>query len=182
MSPPQANSTNDIEAISNVFALGFQHVAFTAYILRTPDSTWPATSIPLDILGPKMIELTKYKHELGAEMVEAGNFAAAAIWYVLYIKRHLKSLEIYSRWRRNWRDLRTKADYREPRFPPGLELAASPNDDPRIVEYREIAKKVKKEHLNGRKYWYLNIIARHPERNDPGKEFSVLLLLYFTRN
>jgi hypothetical protein len=32
-----------------------------------------------------------------------------------------------------------------------------------------MAGKAKKDYLKGRKYWYLNMIARHPERKDPGK-------------
>lgn len=27
---------------------------------------------------------------------------------------------------------------------------------------------MKKEHLQGRDYWYLNLIGRHPERTEPG--------------
>lgn len=32
-----------------------------------------------------------------------------------------------------------------------------------------MAGKAKKEYLGNRKYWYLNMIARHPDRKDPGK-------------
>jgi len=131
---PKVSITNDIRTISNVFTLGFRNVAFTAYVLRSRDSTWSVSGgIPEDLLGSKVIEWTAYKQQLGAELVEAENFAAAAIW-----------------------------------FPPGVDLPASPTDDPRIVEYREISGKVKKEFLKGRKYWYLNMIARHPERKEPG--------------
>jgi hypothetical protein len=64
------------------------------------------------------------------------------------------------------------------RFPPGVELPASADDDERVVEYREMAGKAKKDFLGDRKYWYLNIIARHPERKDPGK---MLILRWHTR-
>lgn len=74
--------TNEIERLSEVLTLGFQHIPFTAYVLRSADSTWPVSEIPVDILGPKMIEWTKYKQSLGAELVESGDFAAAAIWSV----------------------------------------------------------------------------------------------------
>ncbi|KAF5014254.1 hypothetical protein F66182_14827, partial [Fusarium sp. NRRL 66182] len=131
--PPRVNITSDIHTISNLFALAFRESAPTVYVLRARDSTWPVSSIPLDLLGPKMIEWTTYKQSRGGELVEADNFAAAAIW-----------------------------------FPPGADLPASANDDERLVEYRAMAGKAKKEYLGDRKYWYLNMIARHPERKDPG--------------
>ncbi|OKL60156.1 hypothetical protein UA08_04904 [Talaromyces atroroseus] len=143
--PPQVSSTADIRTISNVFALAFSKSALTAYVIRSPDSTWPVSSIPLDILGPKMIDWTTYKQQRGAELIEADNFAAAAIW-----------------------------------FPPGVDLPASPDDDPRVIEYREISGKVKKQFLNGRKYWYLNMIGRHPDRKEPGV-IRALFEPYFTR-
>lgn len=79
---PRINITNEIERLSEVLTLGFQHIAFTAYVLRSADSTWPVSEIPVDILGPRMVEWTRYKQSLGAELVESGNFAAAAIWSV----------------------------------------------------------------------------------------------------
>lgn len=80
--PPRVNITSDIHTISNLFALAFRESAPTVYVLRARDSTWPVSSIPLDLLGPKMIEWTTYKQSRGGELVEADNFAAAAIWYV----------------------------------------------------------------------------------------------------
>ncbi|KUL82165.1 hypothetical protein ZTR_09555 [Talaromyces verruculosus] len=130
---PRVSITSDIRTISNLFALAFRDIAPTVYVLRTPTSTWPVTNIPMDLLGPKMLEWTTYKQSRGGEMIEADNFAAAAIW-----------------------------------FPPGVELPASADDDEGVVEYRAMAGKAKKEFLGDRKYWYLNMIARHPERKDPG--------------
>lgn len=80
--PPRVSITSDIRTISNLFALAFRDSAPTVYVLRTPTSTWPVSSIPMDLLGPKMVEWTTYKQSRGGELIEAGNFAAAAIWYV----------------------------------------------------------------------------------------------------
>jgi hypothetical protein len=90
--PPRVSTTTDIHTISNLFALGFSNSPLTAYVIRSPDSTWPVSSIPLDLLGPKMIDWTTYKQQRGAELVEADNFAAAAIWYVLpgvWVYKHI---------------------------------------------------------------------------------------------
>jgi hypothetical protein len=38
-----------------------------------------------------------------------------------------------------------------------------------------MAGKAKKEFLGDRKYWYLNMIARNPERKDPGKKLVLQL-------
>ncbi|QKX55455.1 uncharacterized protein TRUGW13939_02548 [Talaromyces rugulosus] len=53
-------------------------------------------------------------------------------------------------------------------FPPGVNLPPSPDDDERVVEYRRVSGEIKKQFLKGRQYWYLNMIARHPERTEPG--------------
>lgn len=63
------------------------------------------------------------------------------------------------------------------RFPPGVDLPSSPDDDPRVVDYRELSNRIKKQFLKDRKYWYLNIIARHPERKEPAKSLLALLQL-----
>ncbi|EED24594.1 conserved hypothetical protein [Talaromyces stipitatus ATCC 10500] len=131
--PPRISVTNDIRAVSNLFTLAFRDSPPTVFVLRDRDSTWPVSSIPLDILGPKMVEWTTYKQSMGGELVESDNFAAAAIW-----------------------------------FPPGAELPASSEDDEKIRQFRAMAARAKKEFLNGKKYWYLNMIARHPERKEPG--------------
>jgi hypothetical protein len=79
---PRVSITSDIRTISNLFALAFRDSAPTVYVLRTPTSTWPVSSIPMDLLSRKMLEWTSYKQSRGGEMIEADNFAAAAIWYV----------------------------------------------------------------------------------------------------
>ena len=81
--PAQACLATDILAMSKLFALAFSDSPMTAYLVRSPETTWPVSKIPLDILGPKIFGWTTYKQQKGGELVEAGNFAAAAIWYVI---------------------------------------------------------------------------------------------------
>lgn len=81
--PPRVSIASDLHALSNLFALAFQDCAVTVSVLRTPDSTWPVSRIPMDLLGPKMLEWVTYKQSKGGELVEVDNFAAAAIWSVL---------------------------------------------------------------------------------------------------
>lgn len=112
----------------------------------------------MDLLGPKMLEWTTYKQSKGGEIIEADNFAAAAIWYAS------SDFFINITYTNEW-----------VRFPPGVELPASADDDEGVVEYRAMAGKAKKEFLGDRKYWYLNMIARNPERKDPGKKLVLQL-------
>jgi hypothetical protein len=151
-----ATRTTDIEKVTDVLTAGFKDSTLTAFVLRTPESTWPVDSIPEDILRPFMLSSTTKKEALGAELVEAGDYAAAAIWCVL--------LTIF---------LSASVNYvingMCGRFPPGVDLPPRPDDDERTLEYRNVWSKIKKEHLQGRRYWYLNMIARHPERREPGK-------------
>lgn len=39
-----------------------------------------------------------------------------------------------------------------------------------LAEYREKFSAVKERHLRGRQYWYLNLLGRDPNRNDPGMQ------------
>lgn len=55
-----------------------------------------------------------------------------------------------------------------PRVPPGISIPASGALDPRIHEYRDRFAEVKKEYMQDRQYWYLNLIGRHPDRTEPG--------------
>lgn len=55
-----------------------------------------------------------------------------------------------------------------PRVPPGVGIPASSALDPRFQEYRERFAEVKKEYMQDRQYWYLNLIGRHPDRTEPG--------------
>jgi hypothetical protein len=57
------------------------------------------------------------------------------------------------------------------RYPPGVETVFT--DTRALVKpmadlYAAFAE-VKKRWLKGRRYWYLNLIARHPERHDRGE-------------
>ncbi|OJI97620.1 hypothetical protein ASPVEDRAFT_37039 [Aspergillus versicolor CBS 583.65] len=121
------------ERVAEVIAAAFSTSLFTSYLLRTPESTWPTDNIPAGIVGAHFKKSVTSRAEQGAELVEAGNFAAVAVW-----------------------------------FPPGNPISTAGVTDPRILEYREKFSQVKKEHLQDRDYWYLNLIGRHPERTEPG--------------
>jgi hypothetical protein len=55
------------------------------------------------------------------------------------------------------------------RFPPGIELPAGENLNPRIQEARDKFSLARSKHLRDRKYWFLSLIGRNPERTDVGK-------------
>ncbi|KAH8700106.1 hypothetical protein BGW36DRAFT_293006 [Talaromyces proteolyticus] len=78
---PRINVTTNIVAVADVLTRSFSDSPVTAYVLHNKDSTWHAPIIPLDILQPKMVEWTTYKAKIGGELVEAGDYAAAAIWF-----------------------------------------------------------------------------------------------------
>jgi len=65
------------------------------------------------------------------------------------------------------------------RFPPNTKLPAPDRNTTIEVinEYYDRFSEVKKKHLGGRKYWYLNLIGRDPSRTEPGlsKLLSVIL-------
>lgn len=73
----------------------------------------------------------------------------------------------------------TRVSLKPNRFPPGKEIPIDPNASWKIQEYRERFGAVKAQHLQGRKYWYLNLIGRHPERTEPG-ELVLVIYLGFT--
>lgn len=57
------------------------------------------------------------------------------------------------------------------RYPPGVETLFTDRDSlvaPMIELYDKFAE-VKQRWLRGRQYWYMNLIARHPERRDQGE-------------
>ncbi|KAJ9210139.1 hypothetical protein DTO166G4_8228 [Paecilomyces variotii] len=118
---------------AEVIAAAFSNSPFTGYLLRNADSTWPSNQIPSEIILPHFQESTPKKLKYGAELVEAGNWAAVAVW-----------------------------------FPPGRSIPIEDNPDPRVKEYRDTFAQIKKQHLRGREYWYLNLIGRHPNRTDAG--------------
>ena len=47
--------------------------------------------------------------------------------------------------------------------PPDLNALSAP-----LVEFFRKFSEVKKLHLGDRDYWYLNLLGRHPERQEPG--------------
>jgi hypothetical protein len=66
--------------VGEVLAAAFSSQIFTAYTLRSADSTWKSTQIPSHIIQPHFQHIAAEKASLGAEFVEAGNWAAVAIW------------------------------------------------------------------------------------------------------
>lgn len=85
--------------------------------------------------------------------MEAGDYGGVAIWFASppsYIQEIIETDCLYNR------------------FAPGVNLPPSPDDDERVVEYRRVSGEIKKQFLKGRQYWYLNMIARDPERTEPG--------------
>ncbi|RAO66336.1 uncharacterized protein BHQ10_002348 [Talaromyces amestolkiae] len=119
--------------VAEVIAAAFSNSIFTAYLHRTSESTWPSTQVPIEILRPYFEKSIAHRVLHGAELVEAGNWAAVAVW-----------------------------------VPPGISIPASGALDPRIHEYRDRFAEVKKEYMQDRQYWYLNLIGRHPDRTEPG--------------
>lgn len=65
---------------AEVIAAAFSSSPFTGYLLRNADSTWPSSQIPSEIILPHFQESTPKKLKYGAELVEAGNWAAVAVW------------------------------------------------------------------------------------------------------
>lgn len=85
--------TTDIEKVTDIVTAAFTSSAFTAFVIRTPESTWPVDNIPKELLRPLMLAGTTTKAALGGELVEAGNYAAVAIWFVSSdcVVAHLKT-------------------------------------------------------------------------------------------
>ncbi|KAL4969028.1 uncharacterized protein BDV14DRAFT_196347 [Aspergillus stella-maris] len=69
------------ERIAEVISAAFSRSLLIAYLLRKPDSAWPTDDIPADIIGPHFRNKVTTRAGLGAELVEAGDFAAVAVWF-----------------------------------------------------------------------------------------------------
>ncbi|KAL4973829.1 hypothetical protein BDW66DRAFT_168303 [Aspergillus desertorum] len=69
------------ERVADVIAAAFASSHFTAYVLRNPESTWASDSIPESIIGPHFRKSITSRAETGAILVEAGGFAAVAVWF-----------------------------------------------------------------------------------------------------
>lgn len=66
--------------VAEVIAAAFSNSIFTAYLHRTPESTWPSTQVPIEILRPYFEKNIAHRVLHGAELAEAGNWAAVAVW------------------------------------------------------------------------------------------------------
>jgi hypothetical protein len=66
--------------VAEVIAAAFSSSALTAYLLRESDSSWPTDRIPAELLVPYFKKSILKRAEAGAELAEAGNFAAVAVW------------------------------------------------------------------------------------------------------
>ncbi|KAL4947110.1 hypothetical protein BDW69DRAFT_190496 [Aspergillus filifer] len=124
--------------VAEVISAAFSTSSFTAYLLRKPGLTWPTDNIPADVVGPHFRKNVTTRVGLGVELVEAGDFAAVAVW-----------------------------------FPPGVSISTDGIADAKILDYLDSLVSIRKEHLQGRKHWYLNLIWRHPQRTEPGGSFVV---------
>ncbi|KAL4781531.1 hypothetical protein BJX76DRAFT_335223 [Aspergillus varians] len=69
------------EDVAQVIAAAFSSSPLTAYLLRTPESTWPTDNIPAELIGPHFKKSVTSRAEQGAELAEAGGFAAVAVWF-----------------------------------------------------------------------------------------------------
>lgn len=74
-----------------------------------------------------------------------------------------------------------RLDYR---FPPGVALSSSSDDSEAIVAFREMASRAKKTFMGDKKYYYLNMVARHPDRIEPGTNriYCVRCMFHITNN
>ncbi|KAL4946281.1 hypothetical protein BDV06DRAFT_218610 [Aspergillus oleicola] len=127
------------ERVAEVISVAFSSSLFTAYLLRKPESTWPTDDIPEEVLRPHFLKNVTTRAGLGAELVEAGGFAAAAVW-----------------------------------FPPSISISTDGITNPKILDYLGSLIPIRKEHLQGRKHWYLSLIGRHPQRTEPGAVRAVI--------
>jgi hypothetical protein len=69
-----------VHKVNEVIAHAFKSLPLTAYTFRRPDSAWPVDDVPLDIIRPVFRENIAKKAAAGAELAEAGDWAAVAIW------------------------------------------------------------------------------------------------------
>ncbi|KAL4933253.1 uncharacterized protein BDV17DRAFT_251426 [Aspergillus undulatus] len=118
------------EAISRAFATN----AVTSYFTRTSDTNWTGNSVPYELVIRDFKKSVPRKARLGAHLVEAGNFAAVAVWFPPHVVDHGKVAE----------------------------------DNERIRAYTREVNRVKQQWMQGRKHWYLSLIARHPQRKEKG--------------
>lgn len=83
MAPSVVTTTGGDEyvlRVAEVIAAAFSNSIFTAYLHRTPESAWPSSQIPIEILKPYFEKNIALRVLHGAELAEAGNWAAVAVW------------------------------------------------------------------------------------------------------
>lgn len=70
------------DRVGAVIAAAFSRSPYVAYTLRGAESTpWPSTEpIPSETIVPHYQCAVAKKASMGAELVEAGNWAAVAVW------------------------------------------------------------------------------------------------------
>ncbi|KAF7519303.1 hypothetical protein G7054_g13133 [Neopestalotiopsis clavispora] len=126
------------QGVADVISRSFSTSALSSFFLRTPESTWPTNQIPFELVYDYFKDSVPKKVRLGAELSEAENFAAAAVW-----------------------------------FPPEVtDLGEHEDDDDdeseRISVFASQSKAIREKYLQGRKFWFLNLIGRAPGRTEKG--------------
>lgn len=71
--------------VADVMTAAFSRDPLTRYLFIQPDSSWPSDTIPRDFLVPHFQKSVSDRAKAGAELAEAGDFAAAALWYVIKV-------------------------------------------------------------------------------------------------
>jgi hypothetical protein len=154
---------NYADRLANVLAAAFAGDALNRAVIRHSDSLPNDAEISHERWVEHFISSTKSKIACGGIAIEAGNWAAAALWFVIHLA--LQSLNF------QWPSLYCEnfADWMG-RFPPGVERPPPrTSPDSPLNEYFQKFARAKKRHLGDRQYWYLNLIGRHPDRTEPGK-------------
>ncbi|CZR67880.1 uncharacterized protein PAC_17779 [Phialocephala subalpina] len=123
------------ERIAHVIADAFAGDALNRAAVLSLDSLPNDAEIPRERRIKHFLPSIKTRVGLGAHLVEAGDWAAVALW--------------------------VPPDVKLP--PPDLSTLPAP-----LVEYKQKYTAAKKRHLGDRSHWYLNLLGRHPERQEPG--------------
>ncbi|KAE8151672.1 hypothetical protein BDV25DRAFT_138595 [Aspergillus avenaceus] len=74
-------SLNLAPGVAEVISHSFTTSPVTAYFLRTPTSTWSPDDIPYALIHEHLKDEIPAKVRLGAKVAEAGDYAAAALWF-----------------------------------------------------------------------------------------------------
>lgn len=147
-----------VEKFTGVAAAAFAADPFTRRFISENDNLQAAAILTPSRLYEHFLPLIKGSAESGAELVEAGDWAGIALWYL--VSSHLKEDHV--------------ADFDSERVPPIPKTPTAPENltkvfRPALGEYVAKCLAMKQQHLGGRPYWYLNIIGRNPDMNCPGK-------------